>query len=182
MEKNKQQIKGSNNVQIGVNHGDIIHTEKVIRKTEVIHDNNIHISDAQAIQLRTKIDDIVKLRCKIDNTEMSIMYRKVYRELYAYFSISSYKLLPKDRFEEAIKWFDKQKAFKYRPKLRTVDNEEYRKQLYTSIHAKANQLGLNDKLYQIINELFNPKKPISSLTELSDTRLKKVYTKIFSIK
>ena len=110
-----------------------------------------------------------------------MIYRRLNINLTQYCNITSYKLLPKNQFDEAIKWFDKQKAYRYRPKLRKVNNEEYRKQLYKSIHAKANQLGWdNETLYEFINVFLQPKVYITSLKDMSDTRLKKVYNKLFS--
>lgn len=176
MEKNKQQIEGNNNIQIGVHHGDIIHTEKVIRKTEVIHDSNTHISDAQAKEIRDRVKKIAEEKAG-ERRYTSAPYGLVYATLYNRYGITKYTLLPKDKYEDAIKWLDKQIAI-YRPKLKHVDPEQYRKDMYKSIHAKANQLNIN--IHEFATTALGLKKPISSLKELSDTRLKKLYTKLFS--
>ena len=85
-------------------------------------------------------------------------------------------------YEDAIKWLDKQIAI-YRPKLKNVDNEQYRKDMYKSIHSKATELQLShDELYLFINDLLQPRNLISSITELSNTRLKKVYDKLFTMR
>lgn len=179
--KIKQELEGNNNVQVGVNYGKIVQAKKIIKKIEVVHDADVHISDAEAKQLKDKVDEIVELRSKVEGKDKSYCYKRVYNELYNHFNIPSYKLLPKNQFDEAIKWFDKQKVYRYRPKLRNVDNNEYRKQLYKSIHAKANQLKWgNEELYNFINDFLLPKVRITSLTEMSDTRLKKIYNKLFS--
>lgn len=60
MDKNKQKIEGNNNIQIGVHNGDIIYTEKVVGKTELIHDSDIYISDAQAKEIRDRIQKIAE--------------------------------------------------------------------------------------------------------------------------
>ena len=44
MDNIEQNINGNNNLQIGVNNGDIIKTEKIIRKVEVIHDEDRYIT------------------------------------------------------------------------------------------------------------------------------------------
>lgn len=179
--KIKQEVNGNNNTQIGVNYGDIIETKKVIKHINIIHDEKLYITDGQAKQLRDKINEIADLRSKASNEDKSKCYKYVYNELYNHYDISSYKLLPKEKFEEAIKWLDKQKAYRYRPKLRKADNEEYRKQLYKSIHSKATQLGWSsEELYSFINDYLQPKNLIKSLKEMSDARLKKVYDKLFS--
>lgn len=176
MEKNKQQIEGNNNIQIGVNHGDIIHTEKVIRKTEVIHDSNTHISDAQAKEIRDRVKKIAEEKAG-ERRYISAPYGLVYGTLYNRYGITKYTLLPKDKYEDAIKWLDKQIAI-YRPKLKNVDPEQYRKDMYKSIHARANQLNID--IHEFAITALDLKKPISSLKELSDTRLKKLYTRLYS--
>lgn len=180
MEKNKQQIEGNNNVQIGVNHGDIIQTNKLIRKTEVIYDDNVYISDAQAVEIRNRIQKLAEERAG-ENKYSSPPYKSVYSQLYRKYKITKYTLLPKAKYEDAIKWLDRQIAI-YRPKLKNINPEQYRKEMYKSIHARANKLEIKDRLYQIINEILKPKNPISSLKQLSDTQLNIVYKKIFSMK
>lgn len=183
MEKNKQQIAGNNNIQIGVNHGDIIHTERIIRKIAAIPDANIHISEEQAFKIQERVNELVTMMGKVEDAPKTTLYAKVYGGFKRYFQITGYKFLPKDKFNEAMRWFDQQKVLKYRPKLKKADNDEYRKDYYKSIHAKANELKFSrEELYQFINDFLKPKSPISSLKELSDARLKKVYIKIFSMK
>ena len=181
MKENKQEIKGSNNIQIGINHGDIIHTERVIRKTEVVHDSSLYISDAQAKEIRDRVKKLAE-EMSGDKKYASSPYAKAYNLLYNRYKITKYTLLPKELYEDAIKWLDKQIAI-YRPKLKNVDNEQYRKDMYKSIHSKATELQLShDELYLFINDLLQPRNLISSITELSNTRLKKVYDKLFTMR
>ena len=49
--------------------------------------------------------------------------------------------------------------------------------MYKSIHAKANELGIN--IHEYANSVLKLKNPIVSLTELSDVRLRKLYEHIF---
>jgi hypothetical protein len=95
MEDVKQEIWGCNNVQVA---GDYIITGKIVRKTEVIHNADFHITDAQAKEIR----DIVQ---KIAEPRKS--YQNAYGALYNKYKITSYKLLPKDKYEDAIKWLKK---------------------------------------------------------------------------
>ena len=92
---------------------------------------------------------------------------------------SSNKLLPKDKFDDAIKWLDKQIAI-FRPGLKKSDNEQWRKDMYKSIFAKARQFNID--IYEFATEVLELKKPIDSLKELNDTKLQKLYDKIFSKK
>lgn len=168
----KQNIEGNNNLQVA---GDFIKTEKVVRKTEVIHDKNEHITDAQAKEIKDRIQKIAESRSK----ESKYSFPQAYKALYDKFHITSYKLLPNSKYETAIKWLDKQIAI-FRPKLKKVDNDQFRKDMYKSIHAKARQLGLD--IHDFAFTALDLKNPITSLTELSDTRLQKLYTKLFTRK
>ena len=180
MKKNIQKIEGNNNIQIGVNHGDIIYAEKIIKKTEAIPDPNIHISEEQAFKIQEKVNELVTLMSLVEDASKKVLYTKAYGEFKHYFHITGYKFLPKDKFDEAMRWFDQQKVLKYRPKLKKVDNKIYRNLYYKSIHSKATELNWNhDTLYQFINQTLCLKTPISSIKELSDTMLKKIYEVLF---
>ncbi len=170
MGSNKQSIKGNNNTQVA---GDYIKTEKIVKKTEIIYDKNEYISDSQAKEIRDYVLDIAQ-RTK--------SYRKEYNALYDKFKITSYKLLPKDKFDEAIKFLKRRKAI-YRPKLRKIDESKLRKEYYAGIYARAKQLNMNkeDILNFAITSL-DIKTEITSLKQLSNTRLKKLHKKIFSRK
>ncbi|RHO65379.1 hypothetical protein DW083_20950 [Parabacteroides sp. AF48-14] len=115
MEKNKQQIEGNNNIQIGVNHGDIIHTEKVIRKTNAVPNPEIHISEEQAFVIQQKVNDLVDLICKVKDVERKNAYIEVYGGLKRHFKVTGYKFLSKDKFEDAIRYLEQLKVIKYRP-------------------------------------------------------------------
>ena len=171
----EQQIIGDNNIQVG---GDYITTNKITKKTEVLYDEDVHITDAQAKDIKDRVFKIAESRLG-ENKFNNPPYGFVYNGLYKRFKITSYKLLPKEKYNDAIKWLDKQIAI-YRPKLKNVDAEQYRNDMYKSIHARARQLGIN--IYDFASSAFELKKPITSLKELSDMRLKRLYTKLFSKK
>lgn len=168
-----QDINGNNNIQVA---GDYIRTEKIVRTTQVIHNPDEHITDAQAKEIRDKVQKIAEEKAG-EKKYSSPPYGAVYNTLYNRYNITKYTLLPKDKYEDAIKWLDKQIAI-YRPKLKNVDPEQYRKEMYKSIHARANQLHID--IHEFAETALGLKKPISSLKELSDTRLKKLYNKLFS--
>lgn len=181
MDKLKQKITGDKNIQIGINNGSIIQTQKVVNRTTAIPNPELHISEEQAFLIKKKVENLVDIVCKVKKVGKKEAYNEVYGGLKYYFKVTGYKFIPKDKFDDAIRYLDQLNVIKYRPKLRKTDNEEYRKQLYKAIHAKANELGLdNHSLHDFINISLGLKKPISSLKELSDTRLKKIYSKLFS--
>lgn len=170
MESLKQSIIGNNNIQVG---GDI-RTERIIHKTEVVYDKNLHISSEQALDIR---DHIQKLASELSDNRNG--FSLAYNTFYKHFKITSYKTLPKEQFDEAIEWLNQQIAIN-RNKLKKINPEQWRKDMYKSIHARANELGID--IHSFANDVINPKSQISSLTELSDLRLKKLYQALFSIK
>jgi len=173
MKEVRQKISGNNNIQVG---GDFIKTEKLVKTTQVIHNPDEHITDAQAKEISDKVKKLAEGMLG-DSKGKQQPYGKAYTSLYNRFNITSYKLLPKNKFEDAIKWLEKQIAI-YRPKLKNVDAEQWRKDMYKSIHARSNQLSIN--IHDFAMTTLELKKPIASLKELSDTRLKKLYEKLFS--
>ena len=181
MDNIEQNINGNNNLKIGVNNGDIIKTEKIIRKVEVIHDEDRYITSAQALKLREKVIEIgsaLALDEKITNQKA---YGSVYKKLYKKFDILKYSLLPKEKFDEAMKWLQKEFAIKAMPKLKQEDEETWRKKKYTAICTKYRQLGMTkEEFYIFANEVLGLKKSFSSMTELSRTSIEKLYKKIFA--
>lgn len=107
MKKVSQKVDGNNNIQVA---GDYIKTEKIIRKTEVIHDANKYISDAQALQIREKITEIVNMIASKKRPKTKI-FPQEYGALYKNFGITKYTLVPKDKFDDAIKWLQKRIVF-----------------------------------------------------------------------
>lgn len=172
MKNVNQKIEGNGNVQVG---GDLIKTEKVIRRTDVLYDKDEYISDSQAKEIRDRIEKIAKSKSKEDSSS----YSKAYKSLYNKFNITKYSLLPKNEYEKAIKWLDKQVAIN-RPKLKNVDLDQWRKDMYRAIHARSNQLKID--IHDFAFDVLELKKPITSLKELSDLRLKKLHTKLFNKK
>lgn len=167
----KQEVNGNNNQVIA--NSKIITTNKVVNRTTFTPDYNIHISEAQAKELS---DLAHKVGDKTKN------YGSVWSKLYAKFDISSYRALPKERFDEA-KTYLLQLSGMARKDHRRNDPEQWRKDTYKSIHVRASQLGWSDKeLYESINNILNHRKTYFSLKELSDTSLNTVYKHIIRLK
>lgn len=169
MANNNQSIVGNNNIQIA---GDI-KTEKIIRKTEVIYDEKLHITEEQAKNIRDKIQKIAE-----EKYNNSRAFSQAYNSLYNRFKITSYKLLPKDKYDEAIEWLNKQIAIN-RKSLKKIDHDRWRKDLYKAIHAKSREFNIEIHSYATI--VLKLKAPIDSLTELSDARLKRLYNHLFGL-
>lgn len=180
-----QKSKGNHSFQVGVNHGTIIKTEKVVRKNEVLANPDINISQEQAKKIKDMVNSIVEIYEQAGKFKNSSDKGKCFAQTWTSFnnrfSLTSYLLLPKDKFDEALIWLQKQIAFDHRPILRKANNPQWKKDMYGAIYAKSqNELHLDKQgLYQFAFDKLKLKEPISSLKELSDTRLQKLYKIIF---
>lgn len=139
--KIQQKAKGNKIQQIGQNFGKIINTNKVQNVTEVKYNEQLHITDQEAKQIKDKIDEIVEINDKAGrfktSESKSKFYAKTWSDLKNKFSVTKYTLLPKEKFNECMKWLQTQIAIKHRPKLRSQNNAEWKKQNYGAIYAKA---------------------------------------------
>lgn len=175
MNEIEQSITGSNNVQVVVNNGQIIQTKKVKQVTEVLHIPGQHITDAQALQIRQKISEIAEM-VATNKGSIGSMIKKEYNAFYSQFGCTSYKLLPSDKFENALVWLAKRTAYHGKKNLRHGDTDEWRKKQYTAINTRARQLGMDrEKMLMFAEQRLELKQPLESIKDLSDTRLQKLY-------
>ena len=181
-----QKSKGNGALQIGVNQGTVIKTEKITQKNEVVIDPEIHITQEQAKKIYDTVNEIVLINEKAGKFKTAADKGRYFAQTWTSFknrfNVTSYHLLPKEKFDEALNWLKKQIAYEHRPKLRKANNAEWQKNMYGAIYARAqNELKLDKPaLYQYAFNKLGLKTPITSLKELSDTRLKKLYQIIFS--
>ncbi|MCF8383726.1 MAG: ATP-binding protein [Chlorobium sp.] len=181
-----QKSKGNHNLQVGVNQGTIIKTDKLVRRNEVAPNPDIHISQEQAKQIYDIVNKIVEINEQAgkfnDPKDKGRFFLQTWTSLKNRYHITSYHLLPKEKFDDTLIWLQKQIAFDHRPKLRKGNNPQWKKDIYGAIYAKAkNDLHFdNEELYLFAFDKLKLKKPIASLKDLSDTRLNKLYKIIFA--
>jgi hypothetical protein len=175
MAKINQKISGNHNIQVA---GNYITTPKVVVKHEVKYDPNIHINNAQAKQIKDRVDEIM---LSIAAERKKNEYGKLWNALKNKFNVSSYHVITKDQFDDVMKFLSRINVSYYRGKLRKNDNLQWRNGMYKSIYARSNSLNWSkEQLYDYVSKVLELKTPICSMSELSDTRLKKVYDQIFS--
>jgi hypothetical protein len=151
---------------------------------QIIRPTEIHITQEQASMIKKLIDDIIDIKIKAGKLPLAGMVSKAYQNQWTAFknrfNITSYHLLPKEKYLDAETWLYQQVA-QQKPKLRKTNRPEWRKRLYASIYARLNNLAISkDSIYDFAFHKFDLKKPITSLTELNDTNLKKLDQFIYS--
>ncbi|SOD17807.1 RNA-binding domain-containing protein [Pedobacter xixiisoli] len=182
----KQQAKGKHIQQIAQNYGSIITTAKVQQITEVVYDKDMHITDEQAKQIKDKVEEIVSIHDSAGkfktSTEKGRFFATTWSGIKNRFNVTKYTLLPKDKFEECMQWLQSQIASRHRPILRKHNNQAWKNVMYSSIYAKSRS-DWNMEKENLFDFAFNKlklKTPISSLKDLSDANLKKLYKMLFS--
>lgn len=182
MKEIEQSITGGNNLQVGINNGQIIQTKKVKKVTEVLHDASHHITDAQALQIRLKITDIAEM-VATNKGNIGSMIKKEYNAFYNEFGCTSYKLLPAEQFDKAILWLNKRTAYHGKKNLRHGNTDEWRKKQYTAIYARIKGLNMSkEDLLIFAEQKLELKTSLESIKDLSDTRLQKLYKFIIAMK
>lgn len=140
------------------------------RKEDFVYNDEEIITKEQALQIREKIIEIGVTLALNKNISNHKAYAEEYAAFYKKFHISKYELLPKEKFNEAMKWLQ--------GKYFTIHEETWRKNKYTAINTKYRQLGMTkEEFYIFANEALGLKKHFSSMTELSKTSLEKLYRK-----
>ncbi len=183
----KQNAKGNNITQIGINEGTVnIKTNKIKQENKISPNPEFHISGKQAQLIKKHVDQIVELNEKAGKfktkEDKSFFYGKTWASFRSKFSVTSYQLLPKEKFNEAIHWLNQQEAIQ-KPKLRRTNNDVWRKKNYSAIFSRLKQLGLEkEKAYEIANKKLNLKKPIDSLKDLGEQNLEHLYQIIMRMK
>ena len=174
----KQTIKGNNNIQVVHNNAPIIHTGELKITTEVVQDPEQHITDSQALQVREKIVESGMILASNGGNKRSLI-KKQYGKFYKKFGVTKYELLPKDKFEEAMKWLQKEIAAS-RKVLKESDPEEWRKAHYKAINARGRQMGMDrEALLIYASQILSLSNPLFSLKYLNDDLLQKLYNYMF---
>ncbi len=176
----KQSIEGNNNVQVGVNNGDIkvIMTRKSITKVE---DYNpiLHISPKEQHSIKKIVEEIATIKALDNRYSLGSCMKGTWNKLYNKYKVPSYKLLPKEQYDDAIGWLKR-----FRAKERSISINKGLtplSDLYGPIFLKAAEKGLDKEgVVNVANQLFRPRTPFTSIKDLSKTRLQKLYTYIFS--
>ena len=87
--------------------------------------------------------------------------------------------MPKDKFEEAMTWLQKEIAAS-RKVLKESDPEEWRKAHYKAINARGRQMGMDrEALLIYASQILSLSNPLFSLKYLNDDLLQKLYNYMF---
>jgi hypothetical protein len=167
-------ISGDGNIVAG---RDINIAPKVVRRTAIVPGPQ-HVNEEQAFRIKELVNGLAGVD---ELAGRGRTFDRWYAKLYRHFRVTSYKLIPAERGEEAIAWLQKQKAVK-RPQLRRTNNPEWRKSIYQAIWARTKQLAMDKQnVYDLALTRLGLKEPVLSLTELGERNLSKLRDIIFKL-
>lgn len=175
--RNKNSIKSvvGDTVAIGDNNVIVIHhvpppRPRVVAKVEPGEE---HISDAQAAKLHELVGQIVDLEAKLKKNPTT--FKTVWASLNSHCKVPSYRLIPLKSYPKAEKylrtWIGRITSAASAPKKA---GPEWRKRQYAYIFTNVKQLGLSDRLSKLLADDYG----VSSVSELSDSDLRKVYQRV----
>lgn len=155
-----------------------IKTEKhIIRTKAEVKPNETHISQEMARKIKDLVDEIVALEPKVRKNPRP--YSGVWAALNKHCGVTTYKLIPLDHYTKAEtylrKWIGRLQSTKSAPKKMGSD---YRNKKYAYIKLNTEQLGIEGWL----DELLRVKYGVTSLKDLTDEELQKVYDSVSSKK
>lgn len=160
-------VRGNRN-RVNVAGRDLIQTNKVVRKNKITPDER-HITGEQATKLRNLNGELAQY---LANEAGKPDYSAGFRILETQFDVSSYLLIPRDRYNDAISLLKQRRAMN-RPKLRRRNPVAYQNDYFRGIWARARELGWDKpQVYQFAFEKLALKKLISTLKALGSNQLK----------
>ena len=174
-----QKVEGDNNIVAGGNV--TVHKNENIINRNPFTPGPEHITSAQANkiqQLIYKISDM-EVASGFANGDVGKARAKWWVILRNHYNVNTYLRIPRYLGEDAIAWLKQQKGMN-RHKTRKTDNPLWRNEHYSAIYAKTGELGISKgELYALVNQRLD--KKITSLKQLSDQNLKKLYNMVMSL-
>jgi len=166
-----QQVTGNGNTLAG---RDVVITQKHTIKTSVTP-RPTDITEEQVREIMRRIHELAQMD---KDAGKGNTHGKRINRFKAAMNISAVPRLDASHYDEAITWLQQQAALT-RPSLRRTNNEGWRKSHYSGLWAKWSEKGLSkDDIYPFAERLLKLKKPITSLKQLGERDIKKLYDHI----
>lgn len=161
--KASQSITGNGNIQAG---GDVhIKTDKIVRKTEVKTGDGV-VDAEQKQTIKELLAEWVSVHNRIKQSELS--YGAAWARFQRHFRVNSYTELHAERFADAVKWLQRQRAIIDSMKTAPKRDAAWRRRQITYIKVSCKNQLVDERCYQPYIERNFGK---SSLADLSDQEL-----------
>ncbi|STY90689.1 transcriptional regulator [Moraxella bovis] len=131
-----------------------------------------HITDEQKANLQRLVNEIVELEGKYRTAGSAKNHQAVWRSLNAKLKVTSYHLIPLDKYETARKhlqsWIGRLNSSKTATKK---NSDGVRKSRYAYVHTNLKKFELDEWFREYLQD----KHGVLSMTELDDKRLDQAY-------
>jgi hypothetical protein len=160
-------VEGRGN-QVQVAGRDIVTTERLVHRNAITPDAR-HITPEEKRQLGSVISE---LAYRLAGPAGRPRYSAVHAMLQRRFGVSSYLLITRERFDDALAFLKQQRAI-HRSRLRRRNPAAYRNDYLRLINARCCELGWDKpRLHQFASEKLGLSRPVNSLTGLGPNQLK----------
>lgn len=154
--------------QVQVAGRDIVTTERLVHRNAITPDAR-HITSDERRQLGYVISE---LAYRLAGPDGRPRYSAVHAMLQRRFGVSSYLLITRERFDDALGFLKQQRAI-HRSRLRRRNPVAYRNDYLRLINARCCELGWDKpRLHQFASEKLGLRRPVNSFTELGPNQLK----------
>jgi len=170
-------IKGDNN--INGNNNTIINNHYPPNKpsTKVVIRGADVITEEEAFNIKKKVDELVRQDIAHGMTSKAA-YGKWWGNLKGRYSVTEYKSIPRDKYDDAMQYLKRQAAIKRATK--SSFNENDRNYYYSAIWARAKNVNYDKQhIHKLASKMTG--EDVTSLTVLSLRDLKKVYNAVMSL-
>lgn len=150
--------------------GNVNIVKKVTVRNEVVPGER-HITEEQAAEVQRMIEELAH---RLTGADGKPAFGQAQQRLKNKFKVTSYRLIPRERFSEVVAWFKQVRGMNM-GKVRRSNPELFKRDHYTSIKAGARSLGWSDEeLYAFAREFLNRKAALTSLTQLGPIQLQRL--------
>ncbi len=160
------QVEGVRN-RVTVAGRDVINAERVVQRNNITPDER-HITSEQRERVRAVIGEIATRMAGEDGRPN---YAAGHRMVQHRFGVASYLVLPRERFDEAMRYLKRQRAIQ-RSRLRRQNPNVFAADLHRAVFSRAGELGWNrEMVYAFAEKKLGLKRAVRSLRELGPQQL-----------
>ncbi|HEQ1856981.1 TPA: hypothetical protein VEO38_000481 [Providencia alcalifaciens] len=176
--KNHLKVVGNKNFVINESKGVVLNINSTQRQVNKITPSDEHITSSQARRIQEIVNSLAE-KDSASGMSKRQAFAKWYNAIRKRFDVPSYHLIPSHLGDDTIKWLQQNSAIKR--KNISTNKQPIKNEYYAAIWARAKQLGMTKgDVYHIVNIKLN--KTITSLTNLSNENIKKLYDIIMRMK
>jgi len=166
-------VEGRSN-QVNVAGRDLFVSRQLVRRNVITPDDR-HLAREQRARL---LEVIHELAARLGGDDGAPNLSAVHAMLQRRFDVSSYLLIPRERYPEALSFLRQQRAI-HRGTLRRRNPAAFRQDLFRAIFSRGTELGWSrDQVYDFARERLELKQPVTSLKQLGAVQLQRLAEKL----